>query len=168
MNIKEVFKQIKGSDKVPELTLHFKRPKLSKTVLDTTKSQVDFLRKLFDKGTFEMQEEMIVLIIDNQDLPICYYKMAKGTKDSVPVDLRILFQVLLVAGAERFILSHNHPSGPPLASWADMDMTHAVNLRAYMFGMQFVDHIVISSLKGKKKKPGYFSLADNGFILPIE
>lgn len=167
MKIKEVFKQAKGSDKVPELTLLYKRSKLSKVVLDTTESQVDFLRKLFDKGTFELQEEMIVLILDDNDSPICYYKIAKRTKDSVPVDLRILFQVLLVAGAERFILSHNHPSGPPLATWADMDLTHAVNIRAYMFGIEFVDHIVISSLKEKKKEPGYFSLADNSFILPI-
>lgn len=63
MNIQKIYEDLASSDTVPELTLHFKRSILSKKRLIKTKEQVDFLRAISKPGTFEFQEQIIVLII---------------------------------------------------------------------------------------------------------
>lgn len=166
MDIQKVFEDVKGSDKVPELKLYFKQSLIENRRLDTTEERVDFLREIFDEGTFELQEESIVVPLDSRFRPIAFYKLAKGTSDEVPFEYRMLFTVLLGVGADYFFIAHNHPDKTPFASYADLVAAHSIGLRALMFGIKLVDSIVLANLGEEENEdgPGYFSLEDNGLL----
>lgn len=161
MKIKTVFDQMDGSESVPELTLNFRRSLIDKKPLRATEDHVEFFRSVFDPGLFEVQEEMILLILDTRNRPVCFYRFAKGAANSIDIDYRILFQVLLSVGADKFIMAHNHPDKIALASQADIEATHAIAIRSRMFGIEFLDHIILGSLEEPEEEPGYFSIAEN-------
>ena len=169
MKIKTVFDQMDGSDQVPELKLNFRRSLLSKDRLDSTDALVGFLRKVFDPDTFYFQEEMILLILDDNMRPICFYRLAKGTKGAVSLDFRILLKVPLCCSAERFILAHNHPDGYAFPSMADLELTNTTQLKSAWFGIDFLDHIVLSKLEEESEDddPGFYSMADNGYLVDL-
>jgi DNA repair protein RadC len=61
------------------------------------------------------------------------------------VDLRVLFGGVLCAGTPAFALVHNHPSGDPTPSVDDLALTRRVARAAEMLGIEFVDHLVVTS-----------------------
>jgi DNA repair protein RadC len=63
----------------------------------------------------------------------------------------------LELGATALILLHNHPSGDPKPSQADLEMTDAIIRAASPFNILIHDHIIIS-------KSGYTSFKNEGFI----
>lgn len=165
MNIKEIFEAVECSDQVPELIISFKRPKIKRRPLETTEDQVAFLRELFDPNTFELQEEMVLLIMDEDLSPVCYYRLGKGLPDKVEISYQLILAILIVTQAKNFIAAHNHPSGPALPSYADVDSAHNMRIRCSQFGISCVDEIILSSLERPEgDDPGYYSLADNGLF----
>lgn len=49
---------------------------------------------------------------------------------------------VIAAGAPAFALAHNHPSGDPLPSASDLDMTRALTAAARVLGLTFFDHVI--------------------------
>jgi DNA repair protein RadC len=58
-----------------------------------------------------------------------------------PMDV---FRPVLVAGASSFVLVHNHPSGDPTPSGADLDMTRKLAAVAESLGVYLLDHVVVT------------------------
>ena len=119
-----------------------------------------------------MVTELVLLAMDDLYRPICYYRLAKGIEDSVQVDIRTLFQVLLAVRANRFIIAHNHPTGIPLPSYADISFAHNISIESALLGFDFVDGIIIGKLAGDKREkyrgikyPRHYSLRGNGHLL---
>jgi DNA repair protein RadC len=168
MNIEQIFEEIESSDKVPELILRFKRSKLSNKRLVNTEKQAEFLKEIFDPNTFEIQEELILLILDDDSMPVCFYRLAKGTEDEVQLSYKTLFAILLTTQASRFIIAHNHPNDNPLPSYQDIMFSHHLAIRAAMFGISFDDSIIIGRLEDDKEVeyefPDHYSLRDNGLF----
>ena len=165
MNIKTVFEATECSDKVPELIISFKRPKVARRPLETTEAQVQFLREIFDPNTFELQEELILLNMDDDFSPVCYYRLGKGLPDKVEISYQLILSILIVTQATNFITAHNHPNGVSLPSYSDVDSAHNMRIRCSHFGITCVDEIIISSLEEPEgDDPGYYSLADNGLF----
>jgi DNA repair protein RadC len=169
MDIHKFFDEAKGSDKVPELKLSFKRSRLSSQKLDTTEKQVAFLQSAFDPDTFDIQEEIILLVLNDAYQPVCYYRLSKGGEGSVDFSKKTLFGVLLTLQASKFILSHNHPNKNPLPSYSDIVSTHSNAIIAASLGIEYIDDIIISRLteeqeteEGEIEYPSHYSLMDNG------
>ena len=68
-----------------------------------------------------------------------------------------MFKKALRLNASCIILIHNHPSGDPTPSEADISVTKKLIKTGEMLGIRVVDHIII----GDKK---YFSIAERGYI----
>lgn len=72
---------------------------------------------------------------------------ADGTVDHVPVYPREVVKRALELNASAMILVHNHPSGDPTPSQADIDMTYAIRDAAEVLGLVVHDHLVIGAAR---------------------
>jgi DNA repair protein RadC len=88
-------------------------------------------------------EEFRVLYLDRKNVLIADEAQAKGTVDHVPVYPREVVKRALVLNASALILVHNHPSGDPTPSEADLAMTRQVEAAAAALGIALHDHLII-------------------------
>ncbi|MEZ5686082.1 MAG: DNA repair protein RadC [Paracoccaceae bacterium] len=88
-------------------------------------------------------EQFRVLYLDRQNVLIADEEQARGTVDHVPVYPREVMKRALELNATALILVHNHPSGDPTPSEADIAMTHAVATAAQTLGIVLHDHLII-------------------------
>lgn len=61
------------------------------------------------------------------------------------IDAGAIFREALKAGAEEIIVAHNHPSGNPMPSKADIAVTAKLKAGAELVGLTFIDHLIIGS-----------------------
>lgn len=64
------------------------------------------------------------------------------------IDPGIIFREALKAGAEEIIVAHNHPSGNPMPSQADIAATRELKDLAQQLGVVFLDHLVLGVKEG--------------------
>jgi DNA repair protein RadC len=88
-------------------------------------------------------EEFRVLFLDRKNVLIADEVQAKGTIDHTPVYPREIVKRALEHGASAIILVHNHPSGDPTPSRADIEMTRDIAAAAKALGIAVHDHLVI-------------------------
>ncbi len=88
-------------------------------------------------------EQFRVLFLDRKNVLIADEEQARGTVDHVPVYPREVVKRALELNATALILVHNHPSGDPTPSSADIDMTEEVRRAADALGITLHDHLVI-------------------------
>ena len=88
-------------------------------------------------------EQFRILFLDRKNVLIADEEQAKGTVDHVPVYPREVVKRALELNASALILVHNHPSGDPTPSDADLSMTHQVQDAAQVLGITLHDHLII-------------------------
>ncbi|QDY71462.1 RadC family protein [Qingshengfaniella alkalisoli] len=88
-------------------------------------------------------EQFRVLYLDRKNVLIADEEQARGTVDHVPVYPREIVKRALAMNASSLILVHNHPSGDPTPSDADIAMTIRVQEAAEVLGLSLHDHIII-------------------------
>ena len=89
------------------------------------------------------QEHFRILFLDRKNVLIADEEQAKGTVDHVPVYPREVVKRALELGSSALILVHNHPSGDPTPSAADIDMTRQVAQACSVLGITLHDHLII-------------------------
>lgn len=102
---------------------------------------------------FAEREEFRVLFLDKRNGLLADEVQSRGTIDHVPVYAREILRRALELGAAAIVLVHNHPSGDPTPSAADVKMTREIVALASAMGVTVHDHIIVgrnghSSLKG--------------------
>ena len=88
-------------------------------------------------------EEFRVLFLDRKNVLIADEVQARGTVDHAPVYPREIVKRALEHGASAIILVHNHPSGDPTPSKADIEMTREIATAAKALKIAIHDHLVI-------------------------
>ncbi len=88
-------------------------------------------------------EQFRILYLDTKNVLIADEEQARGTVDHVPVYPREVVKRALELNATSIILVHNHPSGDPTPSQADIDMTHQIDDAARALGITVHDHLII-------------------------
>ncbi len=88
-------------------------------------------------------EQFRVLYLDRKNIVIADEAQANGTVDHVPVYPREVVKRALELNASALILVHNHPSGDPTPSEADITMTQQVEAAAEALGLTLHDHLII-------------------------
>ncbi|MCA0941320.1 DNA repair protein RadC [Salipiger pacificus] len=88
-------------------------------------------------------EQFRVLFLDRKNVLIADEPQARGTVDHVPVYPREVVKRALELNASALILVHNHPSGDPTPSDADVQMTEQIRIAAEALGITLHDHLVI-------------------------
>ena len=104
---------------------------------------------------FADREEFRVLFLDKRNQVIADEVQQVGTVDHAPVYPREVVKRALELSATAVILVHNHPSGDPTPSHADIQMTQQIIAVANPLGISVHDHIIVgkeghASLKGLK------------------
>jgi DNA repair protein RadC len=91
----------------------------------------------------EAVEQFRVLFLDARNRLIADEAQARGTVNHTPVYPREVVKRALELGATALILVHNHPSGDPTPSRADIEMTREVKAAAGTLGIVLHDHLII-------------------------
>lgn len=102
-------------------------------------------------------ECFIVLILNTRKRVKGHQLVTIGTMDTLLVHAREVFRTAIVASASGVILLHNHPSGDPTPSEADIKVTRDLIRAGQILKIEVVDHIVVG-------RPGFQSLRALGYF----
>jgi DNA repair protein RadC len=119
-------------------------------VLSSWSSVIDYCRTSM---AFAEREEFRILFLDKRNQLIADEVQQRGTVDHTPVYPREIVRRALELSATALILVHNHPSGDPAPSQADIRMTLDIREIARPLGISIHDHVIVgrnghASLKG--------------------
>ncbi len=89
------------------------------------------------------QECMVCMMLDTKNQLIGEELISKGTVNASLVSPRDLFLLALQYHAVHLILVHNHPSGDPTPSQADVALTERIHQAGALMNIQLLDHIII-------------------------
>lgn len=89
------------------------------------------------------REEFRVLYLDKRNILMRDEHRAAGTTDHAPVYVREVVRRALELSASAMILVHNHPSGDPTPSRADIEMTRKIVEAARVFDISVHDHVIV-------------------------
>jgi DNA repair protein RadC len=92
---------------------------------------------------FRETEQFRILFLDAKNVLVADEEQARGTVNHVPVYPREVAKRALEVNASAIILVHNHPSGDPNPSNADIDMTARIEEACRAIGVTVHDHVVI-------------------------
>ncbi|KGJ05565.1 DNA repair protein RadC [Paracoccus halophilus] len=92
-------------------------------------------------------EQFRVLYLDRKNVLIADEEQARGTVDHVPVYPREIMRRALELTASALILVHNHPSGDPTPSQADIAMTGRIVAAGEVMGIAVHDHLIIGKAR---------------------
>jgi DNA repair protein RadC len=126
----------------------------SQDALRDMRSVIRFCRSLLARRT---REHLLVLLLDKGFRPVCHRRIQTGTVDHVTVYPREILKAAIEEGASAIILAHNHPSGDPVPSAGDIDMTCRLAETANALGIAIADHLIIAAA-------GNFSFRENGLL----
>lgn len=90
-------------------------------------------------------ERLRVLYLNKQNGLMDDEELQEGTVDHTPAYPREIVRRALEVGATAVILVHNHPSGDPTPSRADIELTRQINASCQTMGIAMHDHIIIGS-----------------------
>lgn len=113
---------------------------LQRPVVSSWDALLDYCRTAM---AHRQTEQFRVLYLDRKNVLIADEEQGRGTVDHVPVYPREVVKRALELNASALILVHNHPSGDPTPSEADIAMTRQVAAAAEVLGLALHDHIVV-------------------------
>lgn len=102
-------------------------------------------------------EEFMVLLLDNHSRLLHKERLTIGGMAMLNVDTRVIMRKALEHKASGMIVCHNHPSGDPEPSRADILFTEKLKGAAQLLEIRLVDHVILCS-------GGYYSFADHSRI----
>ncbi len=111
-----------------------------RTMLSSWSSVIDYCRTAM---AFADKEQFRLLFLDKRNQLIADEVQQTGTVDHTPVYPREVIKRALELSATAIILVHNHPSGDPTPSQADIEMTRLVREAAKAVGITLHDHIIV-------------------------
>ncbi|MET0748783.1 MAG: DNA repair protein RadC [Rhizobium sp.] len=111
-----------------------------KQVLASWSAVIDYCHSAM---AYESREQFRILFLDKRNALIADEVQGRGTIDHTPVYPREVIKRALELSATAIILVHNHPSGDPTPSRADIDMTKTIIDTAKPLGIVVHDHIII-------------------------
>jgi DNA repair protein RadC len=129
-------------------------------LLDTPASIADFLRE--ENRSYEVEHFQIVLLNTRRKL-IRVEVISQGLVDTLLVHPREVFRRAIASNATAMVLVHNHPSGDPTPSAADIQVTRDLIRAGQILKIEVLDHVIL----GRRAKDGakdYVSLRELGYF----
>ena len=146
---------IAGVKVVREVALRFLRAELhERPIVGSWDKLIDYCNAQI---AYSKVEEFHILFLNHKNALIRDERQQRGTIDHTPVYIREVVKRALELGASALILVHNHPSGDPTPSKADIAVTKDIVKAAAPLGLTVHDHLIIG--RGQ-----HSSLRDLGLI----
>jgi len=129
-------------------------------VLDNPMTVVEFMR---ETNRVKNVESFQVLLLNTRKKLIRVEKISEGTLDTILVHPREVFRAAITANAAGIVLVHNHPSGDPAPSEADIKVTRDLIRAGQLLKIEVVDHVIIGHATAARTKD-YSSLRELGYF----
>ena len=129
-------------------------------VLDNPETVVRFIREENRLGNVE---SFLALLLNVRKKLIRVEKISQGLLDTILVHPREVFRAAIMANAAGIVLVHNHPSGDPTPSEADIKVTRELIRAGHLLKIEVVDHIIIGRATAERAKD-YSSLRELGYF----
>lgn len=129
-------------------------------MLDEPEKVADLLREVVRDYTVEYFH---VLLLDTRRRLIRREFVSKGTLDSTVVHPRDVFKSAIGANASAVILVHNHPSGDPQPSEADIRVTRDLIRAGQLLKIDVLDHVILGR-RSEQRECDYVSLRELGYF----
>ena len=129
-------------------------------LLDTPEAVVHFLRE--DNRLLQVETLQVILLNTRRRL-IRLETISQGTLDTLLVHPRDVFKVAIAANAAALVLAHNHPSGDPAPSDADIKVTRDLIRAGQLLKIEVLDHVIMGRATQERPKE-YASLRELGYF----
>ena len=129
-------------------------------VLDNPATVVSFMRetnRLLNVESFQ------VLLLNVRKKLIRAEEISQGLLDTILVHPREVFRAAIMANAAGIVLVHNHPSGDPAPSEADIKVTRDLIRAGQLLKIEVVDHVIIGRATAERAKD-HASLRELGYF----
>ena len=127
---------------------------LERPVLSCWQQVLDYCRAAMG---VEAKEQFRILFLDKRNRLLADEVQGHGTVDHTPVYVREVVKRALELSASAIVLVHNHPSGDPTPSRADIDMTKEIMAAAEKLDIAVHDHLIVG-------RDGHISLKSAGLV----
>lgn len=115
-----------------------------------------------ENRAYEVEHFQVILLNTRRRL-IRVEKISQGTLDTILVHPREVFKSAIAANAAAVVLVHNHPSGDPTPSEADIKVTRDLIRAGQLLKIEVLDHVIIG--RATKERPKDFvSLRELGYF----
>ncbi|HOS46673.1 MAG TPA: JAB domain-containing protein [Paludibacter sp.] len=105
----------------------------------------------------DLRESFYALYLDRGNKVLGYLLISVGGLSGTVIDPKTVYQTALKANASGIIIAHNHPSGNPQPSDADLQLTNKLKEAGQLLDINLLDHLIIMP-------EGYTSFADEGML----
>ena len=129
-------------------------------MMDNPERIADLLRE--DVRGYDV-EHFLVLLLNTRRRLIRVEPISQGTLDSIHVHAREVFKQAISANASAIVLVHNHPSGDPTPSEADIKVTRDLIRAGQLLKIEVLDHIILGR-KTTERERDYTSLRELGYF----
>jgi len=133
----------------------------SKT-LSRPEAAYEYLKDIIDD--YPTQETLWVVMLTARMTPIARILCSKGTATAALAHPREIFKPAILAGAVSILLAHNHPSGCPQPSAADVTLTRQVREAGKIIGIELTDHIILGTKDADANGRGWYSFREAGIV----
>ncbi|HEY4984486.1 MAG TPA: DNA repair protein RadC [Verrucomicrobiae bacterium] len=129
-------------------------------VLDNPEAVVALLK---GQNLIKTVETLQVLLLNTRRRLIRVEEITDGTIDTLLVHPREVFKAAIAANAAAVVLAHNHPSGDPTPSEADIKVTRDLIRAGQLLKIDVLDHVIIGRATAERAKD-YTSLRELGYF----
>jgi len=129
-------------------------------MLDNPEAVADLLRE--ENRAYEVEHFQVVLLNTRRRL-IEVTEVSKGTLDTILVHPREVFKSAIAANASAIVLVHNHPSGDPTPSEADIKVTRDLIRAGQVLKIEVLDHVILGT-RSHGRNQDYSSLRELGYF----
>ena len=130
--------------------------------LNEAEGVASYLKDAFDEDP--TVEWFIAILLNRKNRPIARHIVGKGTATSSLVHPREVYKAAILSGATGIIVAHNHPSGDPAPSRADIQVTRQLREASKVVGIDLLDHVVIGTAEDDPLGLGFYSFNEAGLL----
>lgn len=146
-----------------EASIRYSLIRLGETrILDDAQKVVDYMEGAFDEDP--TVEWFYVVLLDTRNHPMARVTVTRGVANSSLVHPRETFKSAILAGATAIVAVHNHPSGDPAPSSADIKIAKQLRDAGEVIGIKLIDHIIIGEKAEDPTGLGFYSFQLKGLI----
>jgi DNA repair protein RadC len=156
-----------GRDKAVTLVAAFALARKMAAELQSESPTLDSpenVARLLRESNLAMQVETLqVLLLNTRRKLIRVEPISNGTLDTLLVHPREVFKLAISANASAIVLAHNHPSGDPTPSEADIKVTRDLIRAGQLLKIEVLDHIILGRSTPSRPRD-YCSLRELGYF----
>lgn len=131
-------------------------------LLNRAEKIVEYMKGAFDEAP--VVEMFYVICLSRKNRPIARHRVTIGTATAALCHPREVYRAAILSSAAAIVACHNHPSGDPCPSSADLQITNLLRDAGKTLEIQLLDHVIIGTVEDDPKSRGFYSFREAGLL----